>query len=216
MAVVNGYATVQQLREQLDRAGDPGGKLPLALLERAINATSRAVDRHVSGGPVIRRRFWQDPSAVARTYRVEDPLVAWVDDISTKTGLEVRTDTGNGTFSDVWATSDYQLEPLNQDVVASGGTATAFAWWRIVAIGGRQFPIHPQRATLKVITQFGWSAIPDDVNTGSILKAAKLFLRKDSPDGWRGFSELGPVRISRFEDPDVADLLSPFLWDVAF
>ena len=60
MAVVHGYCTVDQVREEL---GDDGERLSLALLEKAVNATSRAVDAWTG------RRFWQDPAPVVRRYR---------------------------------------------------------------------------------------------------------------------------------------------------
>lgn len=209
MALTNPYCSVQEVREQLDRAGDPGGKIPQAGLERAINATSRAVDKYCSGDQLgITRRFWQDPAPVAHVFWVDDPCRAWVDDFSDKASLTVKTDDDDdGVFETTWTIDvDFQLEPLNADLAG-----TPFAWWEIVAIGQRRFPLYPQRAGLQVTTRFGWSAISDGVNQASILKSAKLFLRRDSPDGWRGMADFGPVRISRYEDPDVAGLLEPFL-----
>lgn len=199
MAVVNGYATVQEIRDQL---GDAGSKLPLALLEKAINATSRAIDKHCE------RRFWQDQTIKVRTYRPHDPCRAWVDEISTLAGLVVKTDTaGDGTWATTWAAGDFQLEPLNADQADP-----AYAWWRISAIGAQRFPRPVSgRPTLQVTAKFGWAQVPDEVNGAAILRAVKLFRRKESPEGWTGFSEFGPVRISRFEDPDVVALLAPYI-----
>jgi hypothetical protein len=49
------------------------------------------------------------------------------------------------------------------------------------------------------------------VNEAAILKAVKLFKRRDSPLGIQGFQDFGPIRLSRQEDPDVLALLSPFM-----
>lgn len=199
MPLTNPYCLVADVRSQLT---DADSKLDAALIERAINATSRAIDRYCG------RRFWQDATVQVRTYRPDDPCMARVDDISTATGLLVATDTGDdGVFETSWTIgTDFQLEPLNAS--ADGG---AFAWTKLGAVGTKRFVCSrwSRRPTLQVSAKFGWSAVPDDVNEAAILKAVSLFRRKDAPFGVAGFSEFGPVRITR-RDPDVVDLLAPF------
>lgn len=195
--VVNGYCTEAELREQFR---DADSILTTVLLERAINAASRAIDKFCG------RRFWQDATVQTRVYQADDAYLAWVDDISTSTGLIVRTDTsGDGSWATTWDAADYRLEPTNAD--ADG---QAYAWWRLVAIDDKTFPVSELRTTLQVTARFGWSAVPDEVNQACILRAAALFKRKDSPDGVAGFGDFGAVRISRFRDPDVVELLDPF------
>jgi hypothetical protein len=197
VAVINGYLTEVQFRDEL---ADTGAKLDQSLIEKAINATSRGIDRFCG------RRFWQDPNAVPRVYRPKDPYEVLVDDISTATGLVVATDTGgDGSWATVWNAADYQLEPLNSD--AEGG---AFSWTKITAIGGRTFPVGGLRPTLRAITRFGWSALPDDVNEAAVLRSVALFRRKEAPFGVAGFGEFGAVRITR-RDPDVLELLEPYV-----
>lgn len=48
-----------------------------------------------------------------------------------------------------------------------------------------------------------------NVRLACLMHAARLYKRKNSPEGVAGFGEFGTVRVSRF-DPDVEDLLSPF------
>ena len=197
MAVTNGYCTRLELQQHF---GDAGGKLDEDLLDRAINATSRAIDRHCG------RRFWQDTDAQTKSYRPRDTDIAWVDDISTTTGLVIVTDdTGDGTFGTTWASTDYQLEPLNAD-----SESVAYAWWRITAIDRYTFPIHSLRTTLQVTARFGWSDIPDEVNEACILRAAAIFKRKEAVFGVAGFGDFGVVRIGR-RDPDVMELLHPYV-----
>lgn len=200
MAVTNGYCTVDELRAHL---GDTGEKLNTGLLEKAISASSRAIDKHCS------RRFWQDASPTTRAYRVENCYSAWIDDVATADGVIVQTDDGlTGAFGVTWSDSDYQLEPLNGGVDGS----TPYAFTEIVAVGSRTFPIdywRNTRATLRVTAKHGWSAVPDEVNSACILKAVSLFRRKDAPFGVANFSEFGPVRITR-ADPDVMDLLAGY------
>lgn len=198
MTVVNGYCEVDELREQFD---DAAAALPTALLERAINATSRAIDRFTG------RRFWQDPTATVRTFR---PTYCWranVDDISTTAGLVVKVDaTIDGTYSTTWTLgTDYALRPAN--AIADGEP-----YWQIWPASGVSFPTSSAAFdALQVTAKFGWPAIPPEVNLACILRSASLFKRRESIDGVRGFGDFGVVRISRQMDPDVADLLSPFM-----
>jgi hypothetical protein len=200
MAVVNGYCTVDEVRAQF---GDTGEKLNTGLLEKSINASSRAIDRHCN------RRFWKDAGVTTRTYVVEDFYSAWVDDIATTEGLIVKTDDGlTGMFPITWAENEYQLEPLNGGVDG----VTPYAFTQIVATGTRSFPVdywRQTRATLRITAKHGWSAVPDEVNSACILKSVSLFRRKDAPFGVANFSEFGPVRITR-ADPDVMDLLGAY------
>jgi len=196
MALVNPYCSVQDVRDQLT---DAAANADLGQIEKAINATSRAVDKWCG------RRFWTDPAPVARTYRPGACGEAAIDDVSTTTGLVVETDPSlNGSWSATWTIgADFELGPENAD--ADGG---AYAWSELTAIGSKVFPVS-RRRTLRVTARFGWSAIPDQVTEAAVLKATGLFKRKDAPFGVAGFGDFGAVRITR-KDPDVIDLLDPF------
>jgi hypothetical protein len=197
MALVHAYCTVDDVRGQLS---DADIKVDVTLLERAINSTSRAVDKWCG------RRFWQDASVQVRTYRPEESCSVRVDDISTATGLLVKTDSGaDGTYETSWTVdTDFQLEPLNAS--ADGG---AYAWRELVAIGSKRFPLRVRRPALQVTAKFGWSAVPDEVTQATVLRAVALFGRRNSPNGVAGFGDFGVVRIGR-QDPDVIALLGPF------
>lgn len=200
MAVTNGYCATTDLREQLS---DGALQLPTVLLDRAINASSRAID-HYCG-----RKFWLDAAVATRTYRPDSPLATYVDDIGTATGLIVQTGTDGATFPTTWASTDYILEPRNAGIVGSGSTADAHAFWEIVSIAGLSFPMYDYRPTLQVTARFGWSSIPPEVTEACLLKAASLFKRKDTPFGVAGFDTFGAVRIGG-DDPGVVDLLRPY------
>jgi hypothetical protein len=199
VTLVNPYCTVEDIRGQLS---DKDAKVDDVIVERAINATSRAVD-HWCG-----RRFWQDATVKIRTYRVTDYLCARVDDISTTAGLLVATDTGgDGVFETSWTiNTDFFLEPLNAD--ADG---PSYAWWDLVACGSKRFPIYrtSPRPALQVTAKFGWASIPPEVEQAAVLRAVAIFKRKESPQGVAGFGDFGAIRISR-QDPDVLALLAPF------
>lgn len=201
MAVTNGYCSTDDVRKQL---GDDDTRLDQALLDRAVNAASRAVDRH------CHRRFWQDTEAQQRLYRADDDQMVWTDDISTVEGLVVETDdTGRGVFAATWDRDvDYQLEPLNAD--ADGPTPGA--WWQLSAVGTRMWPVYDRRVGVRVTARFGWAAVPDEVVEATLLKATALFRRKDAPFGVAGFGEMGVVRITR-SDVDVLELLAHYVKD---
>ncbi|GAA0347859.1 phage head-tail connector protein [Actinoallomurus spadix] len=193
MTVVNGYCSVVDVRSQL---GDTGDKLDEALIERAISATSRAVERHCG------RRFWQDPAPVTRLYSADCSDRLDVDDIATKDGVLVEVDRGGAGDWVALDAADYHLEPLNAD--ADGG---AYAWWTIVVDTGPGFPVS-SRPLVRATARWGWSQIPDQVGEASLIKSVSLFRRKDAPFGVAGFGDFGVVRLSRF-DPDVLELLRP-------
>jgi len=196
------YVTVGELRNQLS---DTGVELDLWQLERAAVGTSRAVDdycaRGASSGP---GRFWRPAATEVRVYRPRDACTVRTDDIASATGLVVKTDTAlDGTYATTLTAADYQLEPWNADLDGR-------PWRRICMLNGAQWPWHATRPTVQVTARFGWPTVPEPVRVAARIKAAKLFRRKDSPDGVSGFGELGVVRISRFEDPDVAMLLDAY------
>lgn len=195
MAAAPTYCTTADVRAQL---GDDGSKLPEALLQNAVTATSRAIERCCG------RRFWADASPVARLYVTDGGDTVEVDDISAATGLVVETDlAGDGSFATTWAASDYRLGPLNAD--ADGG---AYAWHSLTSVGVQYFPATPWPA-LRVTALWGWSQVPDEVKQAAVIKSVSLFKRKDAPQGIAGFGDFGVVRIGRF-DPDVTDLLRPY------
>lgn len=211
MAVTNGYTTVADVRDHL---GDTGSKLDLTLLERAINSASRAVDNYCSGGRPRWRRFWPDTVASARTFRVDDSRVAWIDDLWDASSVVIKTDDDDdGTYETTWDTTDFQLEPLN------GGSSDGvpYAFYLITALNQRlgllttrQFNRVESRAALQVTAKWGWSATPDEVQLATILLAVKLFKRKDAPFGVAGMNDFGAVRITQ-ADPDVKTLLDPYV-----
>lgn len=199
------YIDADDLRQWLNIAdGDDDVRLTYA-----VSAASRAIEKYC--GQV----FHPDTAATARVFHTDDPYRCEVDPISSSSGVIVKTDTGNtGTFATTWTvTTDYVLYPY--DGIVDGVTAP---YTEVLAVGGlifptwlgRVFPPWANRARVQVTAKWGWPAVPADVQFACRLKAAKLFRRASSPDGMAGGLDTGVVRISRYEDPDVAQLLSPF------
>lgn len=195
MTILNGYCTEDELREQL---GDAASEFPASLLHRAINSASRDIDEYCG------RRFWQDPTPTVRTYRPEYATKAWVEDISTTTGLVVKVDSGlDGTFATTWTlNAEFILKPDN-------AAQDSRPWFLIEAVDGNAF-YASQRPTLQVTARHGPPALPSPINEASILRAGALFMRRKSINGVAGFDGFGVVRISSRRDPDVVELIHPF------
>jgi hypothetical protein len=194
VAVVNGYCSVADLRTQLD---DEYQKIPDALIERAINAVSRAIDKYC-GFP--RRKFWKDVTPTTHVYTPEYSDALYMDDIADKTGLVVTID------GIVWPTDQFVLYPFNAELLNP-----AYAYTKILATGSRLFTRdRTGRPTVMITGYHGWSAVPDEVVEACIIRSTSILKRKDAPFGVAGFGEFGTSVRIRAEDPDVADLLGPF------
>ena len=162
MTLTNCYATLDELSDVLgieDADGD-------ARMEAALNAASRQIDAHTG------RRFWQDATVVTRTYHADDEYFVEVDDISTTTGLIVKTDTtADGTFATTLTiTTDFVLGPLN-----AANEVPARPFENITAVGNYSFPMVNRRAGVSVTAKFGWAAVPDDVAQACLVQAKNLY-----------------------------------------
>lgn len=204
MALTNAYATLAALQEQLKntRAGD-GPRL-----ERALNASSRAIDRFTG------RRFWLDAVATTRTFVVPvSTREISVPDIGVRAGVAVATGGGDGVFATALAASGFYLAPVDAD------QADPIVEPFTAVVASSPFTASATGPTVQVTARFGWpgatvaagvAAAPDDVVEACILMAARLVRRKDTPDGVAGNDDVGIVRITR-RDWDVVDLLDPFV-----
>lgn len=195
--------TVEDLRKHLSISGVQHD----AALTNAVNAANSWV-ANWCGRDFMRV---EDGAETVRVFNPSDSTLTYIDDIWSTTNLVVKSDDGDdGTFETTWASTDYQLEPINQREYGA-----MVPYYMIRAIGDRSFPIRSVRPSLQITAAWGWSAPPGDVFEATLLKAAQLFHRKDSPQGVAGFDQFGAVRISKAEDPQVVSLLAPYRRDVA-
>lgn len=202
MALTNAYTDEETFRAYINNAS-----AATALVDLALNGASRAIDAY------CQRRFWLDDTPVARTF-IPDSLITvkLQTDIGSTTGLQVATDpSGDGTFDIAWAASDFQLLPQN----AAFEFPEARPWDTLRAVGTKTFPwlVNTWLTRLdrvQVTARWGWPAVPDAVTQACLLKAARLYFRKDSPQGVAGYGDFGPVRISAKDDADVVLLLDTY------
>ena len=196
--ITNGYCALEQVKAALritDTVDD-------ALIEGAVEGASRLIDGYAS-------RDFNQSGTVTRVFSAADHLYVATDDMS-GTAITLKTSSvADGNFDVTWTTSDYQLEPLN-------GQLDGIAWpyTRIRAVGDFVFPTMSAnlggQALVQVTTRFGWPAVPDAIEQAAIIQSARIFKRYDSPLGVAGFGDFGAIRVSRFLDPDVQQLVEPY------
>ena len=186
------------------------------MLSLAITAASRAIDGYTN------RAFGQDDTAVARYYAAETtvyqstpqtriytdayPSRLLVDDISTSTGLVVKTDTdADGVFETTLVlNTDFYLGPVN---AAADGQP-----WTYLELAPNTTQYFPSWTRgVEVTALFGWASIPTAVKQACVIQAARTFSRKNSPYGIAGSPEMGnELRLLASLDPDVRVLLGQY------
>ena len=201
MSISNGYATRNQVKAAL-RIGT-ADTLDDDLIDNCVGAASRLIDGYCN------RRFWQSGTAEARVYQAEDSFYCSIDDVA-GTALTLKTSSqADGTFDVTWKVSDYQLEPLNGNL-----DGLTWSYDKIRAVGDYLFPTvnanYGDQALVQVTAIFGWPSVPEPVTQATIIQASRIFKRYDSPLGVAGFGDLGAIRVSRFLDPDMAQLVEPY------
>ena len=201
MPITNGYATRNQVKAAL-RIGT-ADTLDDDLIDNCVGAASRLIDGYCN------RRFWQSGTAEARIFQAEDSFYCSIDDIA-GTALTLKSSTqADGTFDLTWSRSDYQLEPLNGNL-----DGLTWSYDKIRAVGDYLFPTvnanYGEQALVQVTAVFGWPSVPEPVTQATIIQASRIFKRYDSPLGVAGFGDLGAIRVSRFLDPDMAQLVEPY------
>jgi hypothetical protein len=195
MAIVNGYATLAEVKASLrltDNADD-------ALIETAIEGASRRIDGYCN------RWFYKTASTPVKVYSSTLYQIG-TDDISSSS-ITVKIDgAADGTFNTTWTQNQqYQIEPLNAVI-------TGNPYRRIVAINGYQFPIAIDKPLVQVTAQWGWDAVPSDVKQACILLSIRGFARLNAALGVVGFADMA-IQV-RPVDPDVRDLLHTYKLDV--
>jgi hypothetical protein len=192
MPIVNGYASLADVKAsaRITDTVDDG------LLELAVESASRLVDSYT-------QRYFYNAGTATRLFAPLDNYVTEIDDLISLSVLE--TSDGD-TFGTTWDTTDYQLEPLNGHVDGlTGHPAT-----RIRAIDDFLFNLLDQEATVRVTGVWGWSAVPTAVKQATVIQAARIFKRNDSPTGIVGFGDMGAVRVGVQLDPDVKHLIDVY------
>lgn len=190
------YATLAQLKSALritDQVDD-------SLLNTSLASASRWVDGWCD------RSFAAAGTAV--TYRDFVPTetfgIVHIDDCVEVTEVRIDDDLDQ-TYSKTLRAIDWAAEPANS---VTYGLALPFTRLRTYEDG--YWPVWRGQPTVRVYARYGWTAVPEAVKEATILQASRLFTRLDSPLGVAGMGDMGVMRVSRFVDPDVEQLLAPY------
>ena len=203
MAISNGYTTLATFQAYTGMSTVTADET--INIEKAIESASRSIDR------MTNRRFWADASATARQYRATDFYRLFVDDISSTTGLLVKTDTGgDGTYETTLTFNvDYILDPINAPQQERPFTV-------VTMVGTTLFPSPINlRPGIQVTAKFGWynGTPPDDVEEACLILSTDLVKRASSVGGVLGLSELGAIRMSPL-GRDVQAMVRPYRREV--
>jgi hypothetical protein len=189
------YVTADQVQTYLRIADDND----VQLIQSLVTTASRMIDEYCG------RQFSQDTTVSARVYQTSHVDLISTDDISTTTGLIVKTDNDNdGVYENTWAATDYQLEPLNwlaQGKAVYTIRSTGRNFW---------FPVWHQTSAVQVTAKWGWPSVPDQVAQACLLQVARLHMRRQSPGGMIIVPDLSVERLYASIDPDARVLLDPF------
>ena len=192
MPIVNGYCTLAQVKAALrltDNADD-------TLLESAIQSASRRIDEECN------RWFYKTNQTPVQVYPASIYECGVLNDIA-NSSVTVKIDSvGDGSYATTWTQGQqYQLEPLNTVI-------TGKPYRRIVCINGYSFPIVDDKPLVQVTAQWGWNAVPSDVEQACILLSMRQFARLNAALGVVGFADMA-IQV-RAVDPDVRDLLHSY------
>lgn len=196
MAIINGYATLAQVKAAL-RLTD---NIDDTLIENAIESASRRIDGHTS------RFFYKTAQTPLQVYPATIYQCGTPNDMS-DTNITVKIDSvGDGSYAQTLTQGqDYQMEPLN-------AVLTEKPYRRIRAINGFNFPVAVDKPLVQITAQWGWDYIPSDVTQAAILLSMRQFARLNAALGVVGFADMA-MQV-RAVDPDVRDLLNPYVLKV--
>jgi hypothetical protein len=192
------YITAAELKSEL-RISDTDDDVQVA---RWVTSASRAVDNY------CHRQFGQVAAPEARIYRPGaydrhiGAYVLEIDDLYTTTGFSILDSSGN-------AVTNYELRPDNALVKGK-------PYERLVIQGisgvSTFYPAYPLPGLvsnkLTITGNWGWAAIPVSVKEATMLQAARLAARRDSPFGVAGSpTEGSEMRLLAKVDPDVETVI---------
>lgn len=168
-------------------------------LQRALNAATAWID-HYCG-----RTFNSvDTSASVRYFLPYEIDRLSVPDLSSVSALDVDSN-GDLTFSGVLEPDEYGLYPLN---VGQPGVIGGYTEIRLRPNSSHAFILGQQ---IRVTALWGYGSTPAAVQQACILLANRYFHRPSAPFGTWESAQTGQLSDLVDRDPDVAQLLGPYV-----
>lgn len=200
MPLTNAYLTVDELeRHVLSQGNQPFSQEDRVNMEFAIQAVSEWLDI----------RFDTTFYAISETryFTAQYPDLLYVDDLLTVTTLKTDDD-NDGTFETTWASTDYDLEPLN---AATGRLPRPYRQIRTDINGDYTFPVRVNRG-VEIAGSWGYCTAanrPAVVKQFALLTAHRIWKRKDAIFGVAGAPALGVqvIQAQIQQDSDMMMLL---------
>lgn len=193
------YATVEDMKSRL---GVTGTNVDYEL-HQAVFAASRYLEQY------CQRTFWRTPTGTARTFIAPpDARFLRLPEFCDLAAIEsLQTDLlADGNFSTTWASSDYQLLPLNSSAAPEQQPYTV-----VRSRGFKTFPLptvyYPDR--IKITGTWGWPVVPFAIRQSALILASELFKLRDAPGGGiAGMADFGVVTIR--DNPMIAKYANPY------
>jgi len=192
MAITNGYCTLLDVKSAL-RITD---SMDDTLLETAVESASRLIDGFTA-------RSFSNAGTAVRNFAATDAINLIIDDAITVTKVESTDEIGD-TYTE-WNATDYQLEPVNS---RADGLYSPYTGIR--AVNTYTWPVVDYQALVRITGTWGWASVPTAVKQACVIQSSRIFKRLDSPLGVAGFGDMGAIRVGRYLDPDVEQLLMPY------
>lgn len=196
MAIVNGYATLAELKARMAIA--TATSTHDGVLEAVIEAASRRIDNDTN------RRFYSTASET-RFYTPDDSLTLFLtDDVLSLTLVRTLTASSGGqrTYGDVWNATDWDLEPYDGPPYS-----------RLVVNPTGLYAFPRVRRAAELTGTFGYCTTgshPSPIREACLLLAARAFERSKAPLGVISGGELSQSISITKSDPDVNALLAPY------
>lgn len=205
MTITNGYATLTKLKARLWPVGTTPDSTDDTMLENIVMSVSRWIDFYTG------RRFFSTASDETRYYTAVNWGELWPgDDVISVTTLACDED-GDRVYERTWATTDYDLLPANASL-----DSKPYTHLKVTPTGNYTFS-RVSRG-VKIVGKFGYCATgnhPLMIEEACLLQCERMYKRKDAAFGVMGNTEMGVVRLRDALDPDVVQMLAPFVsWQV--
>ena len=199
--ITNGYTTFNTYRQRFYTADNLTDTEDEGAVDSVITAISRAID------DITARRFYATTETRYFTADRHDYLRVF--DLLSITADKLLTDEdGDRVYEQIWATTDYDLMPLNAAL-----DGEPYTWLEITPNGDYSFPLVSKGVSIN--GSFGFSATtPPAIEEACLLSAHRLMKRASTPLGVSGSANLAAVNIiikSLAADPDIMGLLMPYV-----
>ena len=188
------YASLPEVKERLRITTDEWD----TVLQSQLISASRKIDRDCG------QRFWIDSVVSQRVYNPKERVVRSYDGdkvltepIASTTGFVFEIG-AQGTYTTL-SSSTYEFLPENALVQDEPITQILLPYGQLPYSYGR----------IRITALWGWPVVPEPIKEACLLLVARLFSRKESPNGIAGTNDFGLIRVGRV-DPDYDSLVGNY------